>query len=60
VDVITLGGRTVWGKRQYQSLPFMCALIICLRVGLGVAQWKAVDNGVSVPPRQQRQSHPSR
>lgn len=46
VDVITLKGVTTWGQQQRQMLPIMCATVTCLRVGLGVAQWKVVRNGV--------------
>jgi len=46
VDVITLGGRQKWGKFQKAMLPYMCALVSCIRVGLGVIQWLAVPNGL--------------
>eukprot|EP00613_Pedinella_sp_CCMP2098_P025911 CAMPEP_0171717746 /NCGR_PEP_ID=MMETSP0991-20121206/20210_1 /TAXON_ID=483369 /ORGANISM="non described non described, Strain CCMP2098" /LENGTH=414 /DNA_ID=CAMNT_0012309009 /DNA_START=199 /DNA_END=1443 /DNA_ORIENTATION=- len=46
VDVITLGGRTEWGKRQHALLPWMCGLVAVLRVGLGLAQWLAVPKGL--------------
>jgi len=45
VDVITLGGRQKWGKRQHALLPYMCVLVTAVRVGLGIAQWTSVPNG---------------
>eukprot|EP00615_Pteridomonas_danica_P008645 CAMPEP_0114346524 /NCGR_PEP_ID=MMETSP0101-20121206/13130_1 /TAXON_ID=38822 ORGANISM="Pteridomonas danica, Strain PT" /NCGR_SAMPLE_ID=MMETSP0101 /ASSEMBLY_ACC=CAM_ASM_000211 /LENGTH=387 /DNA_ID=CAMNT_0001483207 /DNA_START=122 /DNA_END=1285 /DNA_ORIENTATION=- len=46
VDVITLGGRQKWGKRQREILPFMCVLVTLLRVGFGIAQWVSVKHGL--------------
>lgn len=46
VDVITLGGRQKWGKRQREILPFMCVLVTLFRVGFGIAQWLSVKNGL--------------
>jgi len=46
VDVITLGGRQKWGKRQREVLPYMCVGVAVIRIGLGVAQWLVVTDGL--------------
>jgi len=45
VDAISLGGRTLWARRNKTIMPVICVIVTASRVSLGLAQWLAEESG---------------